>query len=208
MKDMHRNSSKIETMYEWALSEKLEVPSSIASEAKELRNRIGNCKLKPRDPATYERQLLRLMKAVFWLRWNYETPYELQGDQKRVSRLRNLLRNLNELDMFDDIHLSAYLDSFGVIRRLRAACEQERKRLSKPFQLQILHALAEIYPFLTSFKLSTSKGSKFMELAGEIDGFITGRELADHASSMADYAERHGFDIGKYSRQEEIVNAG
>lgn len=205
MEGIQPNEIYIEPIYAWAFSENLEIPSNVAPETRELRRRLDRCNLNPRDPATYERHVLRLMKAVYLLRWFYEKPNQLQGDRKRITRLTNLQRNLKELDMFDDLHLSAYLNSSAIIKRLKVACKLERKRLSQPFQLEILHVVAEIYPFLTSYTLSLSKGSKFMELAGEIDGYITGRELADPAASMADYAKNYGFNIEKYKRLEEIL---
>ena len=202
----NHTNNKIKPIYQWALGEDLEIPSDLEPEVRGLKKMIENCNLRPRDPATYQRHVLRLMKAVYWLKWVHKNPDERQGDQERITKLGNLINSLKPLDKSDELNLSCYYDDTDLIRKFREACQREWEWLRRPFQLLVLNTLAEIYPFLTSFKISKNKGSKFMELAGIIDGYITNRVLTDPAASMADYAKRYRFDIEVYRRLEYHVS--
>lgn len=205
MKKKYLNKEYLAPIYAWALGDSLEIPPKLGPELRDLHHIIYSCKLKPRDPATHERDVLRLIKAVCWLKWVHENPDDRQGDSERISRLTAVIYRIEKLDLSDVLNLEAYFDRPKLIEQFKQACTREREYLKRPFQLLILETLASIYPFLTSYKLSMSKGSAFMKLVGEIDRYVTGRIVTNPAECMADCAKKYKFDIEKYRLLEQYV---
>ncbi len=194
-----KKTNKLAPEYVWALSSAETIPENLKSEVGALRKRIDMVNIKPRDPETYEKWMVQLLKLAYHLKWIHECDKEVPAVKYRIKCLRGALRELRPLGWIDELELEGYLDKGNILGEFRQVCEMEINRLNYPFVMVVLHHVADIYPFLSKHPVSKTKHSTFMELAGEINCFVTNNYLiVNPEESMAYYAKKYGFEIGKY----------
>lgn len=195
-----RHSERIAPVYAWAMSDSETVPNHLKVEVDELRKRIElRVNIKPRDPATYGFWMLQLLKQAYHLRWLYESDKELLPCKGRLARLRGALRELKPLGPSDELELDCHTEMTGLLSTFRQACEREIDYINYPFQMLVLSAIAELYPFLSARPVSKNRHSTFMKLAGEVNCFVMDdNQILNPEESMAYYADKHGFEIDRY----------
>jgi hypothetical protein len=196
---MMKSGNKTEPEYAWALSRAEVIPNNLEKEVGALRKRINMVKLRPRDPETYESWMVQLIKVAYHLKWMHKCDREAPPEKYRIKCLRGALRELRPLGLIDELELEGYFDKGNILEEFRKVCEMEVNRLKSPFEIVVLYHVADIFPLLFKDRVSTSRHSKFMELAGEINCFVMDDYMIlNPEESMAYYAKKHGFEIGKY----------